>query len=122
MAIGNRRFYLNKERGKITGVCAGISDYFGWDVTLVRIGWVIATIIWPIMILAYILLSWLVDPKPSDFMTSRYAAGIGPIVPPSFTDVKSRFDRLEDRLRSMERVVTSREFQMDRELRGAGRT
>ena len=27
----------------IAGVCAGIADYFGWDITLVRIIYVIAT-------------------------------------------------------------------------------
>lgn len=27
----------------IAGVCAGIADYFGWDITLVRIVYVIAT-------------------------------------------------------------------------------
>jgi hypothetical protein len=38
-----------------------------------------------------------------------------------FADAKARFERLEQRLRTLETVVTSREFQMDRELRGAGR-
>lgn len=27
----------------IAGVCSGIADYFGWDVTLVRILYVLAT-------------------------------------------------------------------------------
>lgn len=27
----------------IAGVCSGIADYFGWDVTLVRIVYVLAT-------------------------------------------------------------------------------
>ena len=48
--------------------------------------------------------------------------GIGAAAEPStmrgrFTDVRDKFVRLEQRLRSLERVVTSREFQMDRELR-----
>jgi hypothetical protein len=37
-----------------------------------------------------------------------------------FAQVKNRFDRLEQRLRTLESVVTSRGFQMDRELRGSG--
>ena len=60
-----RKFYLDKDNAKIWGVCAGMADYFGWDVTLVRIGWVLTTIFgggWPIV--AYILAAWLVDPKP----------------------------------------------------------
>lgn len=37
-------FRLNKQRGKIMGVSAGIADYFGLDVTLVRVAWVAGTI------------------------------------------------------------------------------
>ncbi len=38
------QFLLNKSEGKIMGVCAGIADYFGWDATLVRIGFVAAAV------------------------------------------------------------------------------
>ena len=31
------RFYRDKRNGKVMGVCAGIADYTGLDVTLVRI-------------------------------------------------------------------------------------
>lgn len=39
------RFRLNRQRGKLMGVCAGMADCFGWDVTLVRVGWVAATLL-----------------------------------------------------------------------------
>jgi phage shock protein C len=39
-----RGFRLNKQRGKIMGVSAGIADYFGLDTTLVRVAWIIGTI------------------------------------------------------------------------------
>ncbi len=32
------KFYLDKRNGKIMGVCSGIADYTGIDVTLIRIG------------------------------------------------------------------------------------
>jgi phage shock protein C len=38
------QFLLNKSEGKIMGVCAGIADYFRWDVTLVRVGFVLAAV------------------------------------------------------------------------------
>jgi len=41
----NRQFRLNKTEGKLMGVCAGIADYFGWDVSLIRIGFVLATLL-----------------------------------------------------------------------------
>jgi len=35
------RFYRNKRNGKVNGICAGIADYTGLDVTLVRIGLIV---------------------------------------------------------------------------------
>jgi phage shock protein C len=40
----SRQFIINRPEAKIMGVCAGIADYFGWDVTLVRVGFVAAAI------------------------------------------------------------------------------
>jgi phage shock protein PspC (stress-responsive transcriptional regulator) len=35
---------LDKRNGKLMGVCAGLANRFGWDVTLVRIAFVLATL------------------------------------------------------------------------------
>ena len=117
-----RKFYLDKERKKLAGVCAGIADYFDWDVTMVRIAWVVASCFWaPVMITAYVVMAWMVDPKPAPGYSSAMGSGPWPTDPSAprrrFVDVRDRFDRLESRLRSLETVVTSREFRMDRELR-----
>ena len=40
-----RSFRLDKTNGKFMGVSAGIADYFNVDVTLVRVGWVIGTLL-----------------------------------------------------------------------------
>lgn len=40
----SRQFLVNKSEGKIMGVCAGIANYMGWDVSLVRIAFVAAAI------------------------------------------------------------------------------
>lgn len=50
--------------GKIAGVCAGFARYFGVDVTVVRIIWLVITI-WPLPlfgVVAYII-AWIVMPK-----------------------------------------------------------
>jgi phage shock protein C len=44
-AAGGRRLARLPERGKIAGVCAGIADYFDTDVSLVRLLWVVLSII-----------------------------------------------------------------------------
>jgi phage shock protein C len=55
-------FRLNKERGKFMGVSAGIADYFNIDVTLVRLGWVIGTLVgFGSLILVYIAIGLIAD-------------------------------------------------------------
>lgn len=39
-----KRLYLSKTDKKIAGVCGGIGEYFGVDSTLVRLAWVLITI------------------------------------------------------------------------------
>jgi phage shock protein PspC (stress-responsive transcriptional regulator) len=48
--------------GKIAGVCAGMSQYLGLDVTLVRIVWLLALLLAGTGLLAYIV-CWIVMPK-----------------------------------------------------------
>ncbi len=122
MSRHRRRFYLNKEKAKLAGVCAGLADYLGWDVTFIRIAWIFTAIVWPpAAIPGYILLAWLIEPKPGNEISHASLEINTPI--PSYRrlgDAKARFERLETRLRNIESVVTSREFQMDRELKGTG--
>ena len=49
----------------IAGVCAGLAEYFGWNPTLVRIGYVLVSVISVAFpgILVYILL-WFIMPPP----------------------------------------------------------
>jgi len=57
---------LTRSRDKmIAGVCAGIAEYFGWEVTLFRVAFVVVSILSVAFpgILVYILL-WVVMPKP----------------------------------------------------------
>lgn len=56
----NGRFLLNREQGKVLGVAAGLADWTGVDVLLVRLALVAAVLITgPIAILFYILTGWL---------------------------------------------------------------
>ena len=38
-------FHLDKANGKFMGVCSGIANSFGWDVSLVRIGFALGTVL-----------------------------------------------------------------------------
>lgn len=51
----------------IAGVCGGLADWLGWDPTIVRVGYVLLSILstgFP-GILVYIIL-WVVMPRPED--------------------------------------------------------
>ena len=63
MADGRR---LTRSRNTmIAGVCAGIAEYFGWDVTLFRVVFVLVSILSVAFpgILVYLVL-WVVMPRP----------------------------------------------------------
>jgi len=44
MSVHSNSFRLNKSEGKIMGVCAGLADYSGIDLTLIRILTVLLTL------------------------------------------------------------------------------
>lgn len=55
-------FRLNRERGKLFGVCAGIADHFGLDLMLVRLAWVIGTLVgFGSLILIYLAIALIAD-------------------------------------------------------------
>ena len=59
-----RRLFRLPQAGRLAGVCAGIADYLGADVTLVRVAWIVLSI-WPGClfggVLAY-LIAWMLMP------------------------------------------------------------
>ena len=66
-------FYLDKQNAKWMGVCSGIADYLGWDVTWVRIGMVMLTLFgaFPWTLIAYLVAAWAAKPKPSGLYSDK---------------------------------------------------
>lgn len=58
-----KKLYRDPERGKIFGVCAGLSDYFDVDVVLVRIIWLFLLLVAGTGVLAYIIIAIVLEPK-----------------------------------------------------------
>ena len=57
-----RGFRLDKANAKLMGVCGGIADYFGWDPTLVRVGFVAGTLIgFGSLLIVYLAIGLLAD-------------------------------------------------------------
>lgn len=54
------RFLINRQDGKIMGVAAGLADYTGIDVLVIRLGLIAALLLTgPLVILFYLLTGWL---------------------------------------------------------------
>jgi phage shock protein C len=58
--VTNNRFLINHDDGKIMGVAAGIADYTGVDVLVIRLALIAALLLTgPVVILFYLLTGWL---------------------------------------------------------------
>ena len=113
------------ERGVVAGVCAGIAEYFGWNVRLLRAALVISVLLGAgAMIVVYLILWYVMEPV--DAGTTSPASGYdgggdggggSPARRPSMAEVTARFERLDARLRGIEECVTDKEFELRRELK-----
>lgn len=52
--MSSKKLYKTKEQAMISGVCAGIAEYFDLDVSIIRIIWVVFILAGGSGILAYI--------------------------------------------------------------------
>lgn len=110
------------ERGVIAGVCAGIAEYFDWNVRLLRAILVVSFVFsgfFPIVVV-YAVLWYVLEPLSSGRSSASFdapAAPPAPTRPASMTEIKTRFERLDQRLRNIEECVTDREFELRRELK-----
>lgn len=57
-----KRLYKSDTDVKLAGVCGGIAEYFDIDPTLVRLAWVLFTLMGGAGIIGYFV-AWLVMPK-----------------------------------------------------------
>ena len=62
-----RRLYRSRTDRRMTGVSGGLAHYLNVDPTLVRIGWVVATVVTgPGAVAAYLLLSAIIPNEPTE--------------------------------------------------------
>ena len=116
------RFYLDKQNAKWKGVCAGIADYTGVDVTIVRMGFVITTLLGQGMpLLAYWIIAWMAPRKPyelyqQDPEQKKFWQGVrrGPHM--VARDVRGRLRDIDRRLADVETSVTSSNGRLAREI------
>jgi len=57
----NRKFHLDKSNAKLMGVCSGLGNYFNIDPMLVRVGWVVATLVFGLPLVLYFVIGLVAD-------------------------------------------------------------
>ncbi len=121
------RLYRNREKAMIAGVCAGLADYFGFNLKVVRLVVFFSLLIFPpFTVIGYLVLAVLLPSRPADVPSpedeeARFWRGVSNAPADVFSAARHRFRELDLRLQRMEAFVTSREFEIDRELgRGPG--
>jgi len=116
------RFYRDKRHGKVNGICAGIADYTGFDVTLVRICMLAALFLSSGSIIPiYFIAGWISPVKPrgldySDSEDKRFWQGVRASPARSARDIRSRFRDIDRRLADIESYVTSENRTLAREI------
>jgi len=131
-AESNRRLYRDRDRAILGGVCAGLAGYLGFNLKVTRILAFIAFLCaMPIAITAYLAAVFLI---PSESHGGRDAATDGcwrrrkrrkskqdihdveSQKSSIAADINRRCESLDERLKRLEKHVTSKRYQLDQEL------
>lgn len=119
-----KRFYRSRTDSVIAGVCGGIAERFGWEPVLVRVLTVLLTIFMmgPVAIIAYIVICMITPRAPigyGNFSADEDAfwRGVSDRPRATFGTIKYSFMDLEERLKNIERTVTSDEWRLRQEFR-----
>lgn len=127
--MSKRELYRDPYNGKIAGVCAGLANYFGLEVWLVRILVITAALLGGtfLVLVAYVAMALMLEKLPKQYRedirsqqahtlkSKPWAQGQAP------KELLHTLDRdlsqVETRIRSMEAYVTSEAFKVNREFR-----
>ena len=116
------RFYRDKRNGKVNGICAGIADYTGFDVTLVRICMIAALFLSSGSVIPfYFIAGWIspVKPRELDYVDredQRFWQGVRASPARSARDIRGRFKDIDRRLADIESYVTTENRTLAREI------
>jgi len=114
------RLYRIPSSGKVFGVCAGLADYFGFDVTVTRVLVALGAVFSaPLVFVAYIVLGFLLPVR--NYEGARDAPDsvqrqVRSNPHSSLSGVRYRFRDLDVRLQRLEKYVTSSRYKLDREF------
>ncbi|MDD2816801.1 MAG: PspC domain-containing protein [Thiotrichaceae bacterium] len=97
--------HKNQNQAKLFGVCAGIAQYWGADVALIRIMTVFFSFIFPPTVFFYVLLAFLLSNAPQDDSFSQ-----------ALEVLEQDFKLIEMHVLQLEDYVTSDAFALHKKL------
>ena len=116
------RFYRDQRNGKVMGVCAGIADYTGFDVTLVRILLILGILMGGgALVPVYFLTGWIAKDKPRELRSEdpedrRFWQGVRQSPTRTARDIRARLRAIDRRLADVESYVLSNNRSLEREI------
>jgi phage shock protein C len=120
MNANKRGSIYRSRRGLVFGVCKGIAHYFGISVFWFRVLVIILALItgiWPVLGL-YVLAALIIKPEPvkplQDLDEEEFYLSYSMSRTMALHRLKRKFEGLDRRIRRLEDVVTSREYDWDR--------
>jgi phage shock protein C len=141
-----KQLYRIPSQGKIAGVCAGVAEYTGAEIWLIRVIWLSGFLLsGGFFLIAYVACWFILDSRSAVFSNKSHSTNgehskdqwqrfdtshdIDQAVeiktkvwqagePPrrAYKDILSQFQSIEGRVREMESYVTSNEFTLKREI------
>jgi phage shock protein C len=132
-STSGRHFARDADRAVLGGVCAGIADYFGFNLRATRVIFIIAFFVaMPFAAVAYIAIVLLVPAESGRYeyvverevrkrrrrLTRKERAQVEDEERVQAAEaVKQRYQALDERLARIEKYVTSSRYNLDREFR-----
>ena len=110
MSMRGKRFEVDRENGKLLGVCAGLANHTGIDATIFRVALVLTTVLgaFPWTLVAYV----------AAFLVTRPRSQRGGYAPArvSREDARERIRSMDLRMQAIETYVTSSNSRLAREI------
>jgi phage shock protein C len=109
-----KRFTLDKQNGKLMGVCAGIARMTGWDVTAIRVATVVFALVIHPLVLVYFIAAWLAPCERSARLDDGAPAAKAPRM--STYDMKRTMGEYDRRLAEIDSCMASANSPLAREI------
>ncbi|MGD8230659.1 envelope stress response membrane protein PspC [Vibrio sp. TRT 1302] len=129
VVMSSKELYRDTVNGKITGVCAGLANYFSLEVWLVRILVISAALLGGsfLVLLAYVAMTLMIEKQPANYVETIKAQQEHKLknkpwqqgqTPDSLLNtIDKDLSQLETQIRDIEAYVTSDAFKVDREFK-----